>query len=43
MAAEVGALLAPCGHLCAYWTCAAGLAACPICRATVGDRLRTYL
>ena len=43
MAAEVCATLAPCGHLCACWPCARALAACPICRAAVGDRVRTYL
>ena len=33
----------PCGHRCACSACAAGVAACPVCRATVTGLLRVFL
>lgn len=30
----------PCGHVCACWNCEAGLTECPLCRATIVQKVR---
>lgn len=30
----------PCGHVCACWICEAGLTECPLCRATIAQKVR---
>ena len=42
MAAEVQAVLVPCGHLCTCFACAAALPTCPLCRSRIRERVRTY-
>jgi hypothetical protein len=40
---SIGVALMPCAHLCVCGDCAATLAACPICRVDVTDRIRIFL
>uniref|UniRef100_A0A8W8JLT5 RING-type domain-containing protein n=1 Tax=Magallana gigas TaxID=29159 RepID=A0A8W8JLT5_MAGGI len=40
---DLEVVLEPCGHLCCCQTCASRCDRCPICRAEISRRARTFL
>ena len=40
--AEQSALLRPCNHMCACWTCSQRVAQCPVCRSLIKERLIVF-
>ncbi|XP_058067321.1 death-associated inhibitor of apoptosis 2 [Anopheles bellator] len=43
MSEEVGVVFCPCGHLVSCVQCAPAVLSCPVCRATIKGRVRTFL